>query len=424
MLAALLIRHGWRRSRIPTGADLLIVNTCAFIEDAQKESLEGLFSACALKDAGAATHIVAAGCLAQIEGDSLARQIPQLDLIVGVNDWPRVPGLLKALSHCPTRRLYRSSTPPLLAPAARVPLKGRHTRYLKIAEGCDCGCGFCVIPRIRGAARSMPEDAVLREARALLRSGAKELVLVAQDTTAYGHDRTGMRGLAPLLDRVAQECSAGGVGERWIRVLYLHPSKVDDSVIRAMTQRPVLPYFDLALQHSSSRVLRQMRRPVPENGWEPLIDRIRAHAPQAILRATILLGHPGEKRSDFTQLLKFLEWADLDRVGLFRYSPQPGTPSAGLDAPPAAEVGRRLAATEDLLLDQATRHAAQMLGRQFLVLVDGPSTSGGVTVRPWTDAPDIDWHYHLPICARQGSLIEATVVGALPGSVELEPVQD
>jgi ribosomal protein S12 methylthiotransferase len=419
-LAALLSRAGWRRKEAPASADLVIVNTCGFIADAQRESMEALVSACALKEMGAVRRVTAMGCLVQLEGKALCRQLPQLDLAVGVNDWPRLPRLL-VCKGARAMRLHRSSPALGLTATPRHALHRAHLRYLKIAEGCDCGCGFCVIPRIRGPQRSMSYVELLREARGLLQRNAKELVVVAQDSTAYGSDVPGSAGLPALLRGLSE--TASGAGERWIRVLYLHPSKITDTLLRVMAQRPVLPYFDLALQHTSAKVLRSMRRPVPERGWEPLLESIRTLAPDAVLRATLLIGHPGETRSDFKQLLRFLEKVELDHVGAFLYSPQPGTPSAARAAPASEEAAARMATLDELLAEQAAQRVSRLIGTQTLVLVDGPSSDGaGVLARPWTDAPDIDWRYHLPVRARAGSFVEAVVVGGHPGSVELEPI--
>lgn len=423
-LAGRLCRHGWRRAQSPTSADLLVVNTCGFIEDAQRESIEALLAACALKDLGKVGRVVAAGCLVQLEGVSLCRHMEQLDLAVGVNDWPRLPELLESAAPGGQRRLYRSTTSKLCAQGPRRELRGTHVRYIKIAEGCDCGCGFCVIPRIRGPQRSASMASILDEARQLLRRGAKELILVAQDTTAYGRDRGTMDGLPELLRRMADVVGANGVGERWIRPLYLNPIAVTDDLIRALAARPVLPYFDLALQHASPRVLARMKRAAPSQGWKPLIERIRASIPEATIRATVLLGHPGETATDFKLLVKFLEWADLDRVGIFTFSAQPGTPSATMRAPDADVVCRRRDELERLLAEQAANRVERMRDRQLLVLVDGAGSRGEILARPWTDAPDIDWTYHVPVDAPPGTFVEARVVGGIPGSVELEPLAD
>ncbi len=420
-IAGLLTAHGWRLARTPDRADLVIVNTCAFVREAQEESLEAVLSACLLKRAGRVGRVVAAGCLAQLEGEALARHLPDLDAIVGVNDWGRLPGLLTS-DTTSGRRLFRSSPPSLPRGGPRRNLGWSHVRYVRIAEGCDAGCGFCVIPRIRGPQRSVPLGDILAEIRRVLKEGAKEIVLVAQDTTAYGRDLGRVDALPDLLLRAADVVQADGGGERWLRVLYLNPSLVSPALVRAMAQRPVLPYFDLALQHASPRVLRAMRRSAPDAGWEPLIGMIRSTLPDAILRATILLGHPGETKRDFNHLLKFIQWADLDRVGVFAYSPQPGTPSATKRRPPAAEVERRREALEQLLYDQMARHMNQILTSTLLVLIDRETPDGAALGRAWTDAPEIDWSYRLPLRVSPGTFVDAVVVGGSAGTVEVEPI--
>lgn len=426
IVAEMLDRAGWQMVADPLQAALLVVNTCAFVNDAQEESLEALLSAIALKQEGACEVVVASGCLVQRYGHELARKLPELDLLIGVRDFHRLVSHIEALGLSQRyRRLHRSSR--IIAPLydrPRRPLEARHIRYLKIAEGCDCSCGFCTIPSIRGPQHSRPLSELVAEARALLSAGAKELIVIAQDTTSYGIDTEGRMLLPTLLERLAALLRCPD--ETWIRVLYLQPYRVSKAIIDAMNLPGILPYFDLAIQHSSSRVLRFMQRPVPHGGWEPLIDRIRANIPGALIRASILLGHPGETDRSFSHLMRFLETTELDRVGAFRFSPQEGTPSGALDAPPSTDVDRRMEAVESLLREQASRKFQAMRGNEYRFMIDGEGTiQGELACRPWFDAPEIDWWYNLrtkPI--QPGTIISGRVVGGRAGDVVLDLEND
>lgn len=414
-LAAGLARAGWRRTTNPMKAQLVVVNTCAFVSDAQRESVRALLAACALKDGGAVARVVAVGCLVQREAEALATSLPQLDLLLGVNDWQNLPQLL---DHSSGERVHVRLPGPILR-GPRRSLGPAHVRYLKIAEGCDCGCGFCVIPSIRGRQRSSPPEELVREARMLLARGAKELILVAQDTTAYGLDMGLRDGLSSLLQHLS---SLPQAQDRWIRVLYLNPARVDQRLLQAMLRPPVLPYFDLALQHVSPRVLAAMRRPAPPDGWRTLVETIRTQAPDATIRATFLIGHPGETADDFRQLLRFLEWARIERVGVFVYDPQPGTPSASMERPSPGTVRRRLHELEELLSEQAAEQLDAMVGKDLLMVVD--RCERGVAVcRPWTDAPDVDWTYTVRARLRPGTRVTARVRGGRAGTVEAELIQ-
>ncbi len=422
VFAGILGQQGWAMTEEPGDADLIVVNTCAFIEDAQRESVDALLSACASRRSGSCQYVVAAGCLVQHAGDQLSRAMPEIDLLVGVHDFPRVPILLDRVTKqgC-RRRLFRSSKPQgqAIDCSFRQSLGPRHYRYLKIAEGCSTACGFCIIPKIRGAQQSVPSATVLKHATRLLQDGAIELLVVAQDSTAYGADFGEPDSLPDLLLRLSE--IATEYGKRWIRVLYLHPHRVSDPLIAAMAQLPILPYFDISLQHSSPTVLKAMRRALPPGGHRLLIERIRQSLPHAILRSTILLGHPGETSKEFDHLLSFIEWARLDRVGVFLYSAQAGTFSASLDAPSYQEVSCRQMELDALLADQADDFFQRHLHELQDFLVDGPSNEDHlIACRPWTEAPEIDWQYlfaphgTVPVT---GSFVHGKAIGGRAGSV-------
>jgi ribosomal protein S12 methylthiotransferase len=421
IVAGMLDSAGWQMAPNPLEATLLVVNTCAFVDSAQEESLEALLSAITLKKEGACALVAAAGCLVQRYGHELSRKLPDLDLLVGVRDFHRLVSHIEAVGFSPRhRRLHRlSRSIDMLYDRPRRALEIQHIRYLKIAEGCDCSCGFCTIPSIRGVQHSRPVSLLVAEARSLLSAGAKELIVVAQDTTSYGIDSDGCMLLPTLLKQLA--ALVKNPEQTWIRVMYLQPYKVSTALIDAMNLPGILPYFDLALQHSSPRVLRSMRRPVPPQGWEPLIDSIRSAIPDAVLRASLLLGHPGETDASFQHLLRFLKTTQLDRVGVFAFSPQEDTPSAALAAPSPDAVDQRMQAVETLLAHQAEEKFKAMRGHQYHFMIDGEGTKPGeLTCRPWFDCPEIDWQYTLrtkPV--PPGTVIPAHVVGGRAGEVVL-----
>jgi len=408
-------------------ADVIVVNTCAFIDKAKQESIDAILEMAEHKRTGACQRLVVAGCLAERYRDELREQIPEIDAVIGTGEVPQIvdaigPRTIPLLrkngepvsnpehrSLEPGARptyLYDASTPRLLATP-------RHYAYVKIAEGCDYSCAFCIIPTLRGAYRSRSADSVVEEAKRLADRGVKELLLVSQDTSFYGIDRGERGALAALLkalDRVD--------GLEWIRLLYLYPTTVRDDVLDAIAgSDKVCRYIDLPLQHASDRVLARMRRPGTRGGYERLLDRIRHRVPGVTLRTTFIVGFPGETPEDYAELQAFVRTVEFDHVGVFTYSHEEGTSAGRLDDDVPAAVKRRrqagLMRLQGRIVDRALR---RRVGERVRVLVDGPSADHDLVLRGRLEgqAPEIDSLVYLTDCdpsaLTAGQMVEAEIV--------------
>jgi ribosomal protein S12 methylthiotransferase len=427
-------------------ADVVVVNTCAFIDRAKQESVDAILEIAELKKSGALKRLVVTGCLAERYRDELQAQIPEIDAVLGTGEVPDIVGALGTVPDFGTvpssGTVPQNGTVPAVPatlyrrrPDTHQPLGGRkelpsyiydadtprvlatprHFAYVKVAEGCDYKCAFCIIPRLRGHYRSRSADSIVREAEALAARGVRELILISQDTTFYGIDRGEKGALAALLRRLNAVD-----GLEWIRLLYLYPTTVDDRMLDAMAEcEKVVNYIDLPLQHASDPVLKRMRRPGTRAGYERLLDRIRGRVPGAALRTTFIVGFPGETEQDVDELAAFLEAVRFDHVGVFTYSHEEGTTAGELDDDIPASIKRkrrdRLMALQKRIVrtTQKTR-----IGSRVQVLVDGPSEEHELVLKgrlPW-QAPEIDSQVFLTDCDPSallpGALVEAEIVAA------------
>lgn len=359
-------------------ADVIVVNTCGFIESAREESIETIMSVAALKETGRLRSLVVAGCLTERYREELERELTEADAIVGLADRETLPRLcLDLLKRKPDKD----------AGYSRVVTGPRHASYLKIAEGCDNRCSYCAIPMIRGRFRSIPEKDILTDAEELISLGARELILIAQDTTAYGGDLENA-SLAELLKKLD---ALEGIG--WLRLLYANPSKFTDELIDAVAGLPtVVPYIDIPVQHIAPAVLKRMGRPSDADAIKRLIGRLRERIEGVVLRTSVMVGFPGETEADFRELLDFIESARFERLGAFVYSPEEGTRACSFeDAVPeetAAERYRRVMETQSAVAEEFHR---SLIGREFDMIVDDYDAEEGVIIgRTCLDTPDID----------------------------------
>jgi ribosomal protein S12 methylthiotransferase len=422
-------------------ADVLVVNTCAFIDAAKQESIDTILEMARHKQDGACRRLVVTGCLAERYREALQKEIPEIDALLGTGE---VPDILKAIGGAaPTGAapltFFRSSNSTVRTPAPRTSAPTylydastprllatpKHYAYVKIAEGCDYKCAFCIIPTLRGAYRSRSAESILTEARALASRGVKELLLVSQDTTFYGIDR-GERGALGRLLRALNEVD----GLAWIRLLYLYPTTIDDDTLAAMAEcRKVCPYIDLPLQHASTGVLRRMKRPGTRRSYEALLDRIRRRVPDVALRTTFIVGFPGETEGDVDELCDFVEAQRFDHVGVFTYSHEEGTSAYDLDdaLAPAVKAARRARVMAAQKRVAAARQRARV-GQRTRVLVDGPASEHELVLRGRlaTQAPDIDASVYLTECdpsaLRPGDFAEVEIVGARGYDLIARPV--
>jgi ribosomal protein S12 methylthiotransferase len=414
-------------------ADVLVVNTCAFIDSAKQESVDTILEMAGHKKNGSCQRLIVTGCLAERYRDALRAEMPEIDAVLGTGE---VPDIVKAIGGAPSGTgavrlaLYRSSdfssqanpSPPADplpsyiydADTPRWLATPRHYAYLKIAEGCDYACSFCIIPTLRGHYRSRPEDSIVREAERLVEQGVRELLLISQDTTFYGVDRGERGALGRLLRRLN-----GVAGLEWIRLLYLYPTTIDDATLAAMAESDkICKYIDLPLQHASNPVLKRMKRPGTRQSYEALLERIRTRVPGVALRTTFIVGFPGETEADVEALTDFVSTQAFDHVGVFTYSHEEGTSAYSLenDVPERSKQARRRRVMS-LQKRGVQQRLRRRVGEGARVLIDGPSGEHELVVkaRLATQAPDIDAAVYLTECDpsryRPGDFADVTIVG-------------
>jgi ribosomal protein S12 methylthiotransferase len=431
-------------------ADVLVVNTCAFIDSAKQESVDTILELAELKKSGRCKKLVVTGCLAERYRDQLRAQISEVDAVLGTGEVPDIVAAVSgpampASSGAMPLTVFRTSTvaqsalpagtsapspaelPRYLydADTPRTLVTPKHFAYVKVAEGCDYTCSFCIIPTLRGHYRSREPQSIVTEAGRLAARGVRELLLISQDTTFYGVDR-GQRG---ALARLLRDLNTVD-GLEWVRLLYLYPTTIGDDVLDAMAQSDkVCKYIDLPLQHASPGVLKRMKRPGTGTSYRRLLDRIRQRVPGVALRTTFIVGFPGETAAEFAELKQFVSDVGFDHVGVFTYSHEEGTTAFGLkdDVPRRVKTSRRntLMSLQKRLVRRAQQ---QRLGERVRVLVDGPSPEHGLVLRGRLEsqAPDIDSCVYLtdvdPETCRPGHFVEGTIVGAREYDLVVQPL--
>jgi ribosomal protein S12 methylthiotransferase len=409
-----LAARGWVVTDNPESAALLLVNTCAFIQPASQEAIDTILELAELKKADPDKRLVVTGCLAQRYGPDLPNLLPEVDLFLGVNDFQNLGRLIKAEGSPQERLVAAGPWFDYAAPQPRVPVTPRYLAYLKLAEGCSHRCTFCTIPSIRGPYRSRPLATLIAEAQALAASGVKELILVAQDTTAYGVDWGGAPQLAALLKEL---CRLPGFA--WVRLLYGHPAGVTRDLLEVMATHPqVCPYLDLPIQHGDDEVLRRMGRRYSRKNLLDTFRLIREILPQAALRTTVMVGFPGETDEHFETLLELVEEVRFDHLGVFLYEPEEGTPAARLPNPVPRRTSqaraRRLKAAQTRLVKARLK---SLVGTVQPVLVEGVSDESEYLLsgRLATQAPEIDGRVYITKgVGRVGAIQPVRLTRALP----------
>jgi ribosomal protein S12 methylthiotransferase len=372
----------------PSDADVIVVNTCSFIDPAKQESIDTILEMAEYKKTGRAQRLIVAGCLVERYRDDIAKNMPEVDAVVGTNELERITALCEGVTAAPTNPfepyLYHDATPRVLATP-------RHYAYIKIAEGCDHPCSFCVIPQYRGKFRSRRFESVLSEAKRLFSQGVREINLIGQDTTCYGEDLGIKDGLALLLERLA---NLETPHEKWVRFLYCYPNKVTQRLLDTIAAHDSLvKYIDMPLQHASASVLKRMKRGANAGIFLKLLDRMRQTIPGVAIRTSMIVGFPGETEEDFETLCQFVKAAKFDRLGVFSYSDEDTNGAYHLDGKVDARTiynrKRKLMALQRKI--SRTRNRA-LIGREFPVLVEGPSADSELVwqARLSTQAPDID----------------------------------
>jgi ribosomal protein S12 methylthiotransferase len=404
-------------------ADTVVINTCAFIDPAKAESTDVIMEHAANKRRG--QQLVVAGCLAQRYGEQLQSLVPEIDGVIGTGSYGSIVELLDDVKagQRPIRLAFEQEPEHDFLP--RLVTTPRATAYLKVAEGCDHPCTFCIIPKLRGNFRSRSEESILKEARALADAGTKELILIAQDTSMYGRDRGARRGgLASLLEQLSEVD-----GIEWIRLLYLYPATVDRELIDAMASLPkVCKYMDMPLQHAHPEVLRAMLRPSNGERYLEIIDDFRARVPGITMRSTFIVGFPGETEEHVSYLQEWIERAELDRVGFFEYSAEEGTPGAELSPKvPARERRKRLVQLREAQRLASERARSRRIGARVRVLVEerrrlrksDPLRAALGAHEVWYgrsqgEAPGVDGGIYFAGDAQAGEFLEVTLDGHGP----------
>lgn len=401
---------GYEVTLDPSEAQVVVVNTCAFIEAARKESLDAIIEAAELKKQGGATRLVVAGCLAQRYGEQLREQLPEVDIFVGTANFLDLPDLLRRTTPAESVPVPYRGAGHLLprADAPRMRLGDFYTSYLKVSEGCNHRCAFCIIPMIRGLHESRALDDVVVQARSLAEGGVRELNLIAQDLTAYGRDLNPPSTLAALLRALS---AVDGI--RWIRLLYCYPNFVTDELLDAIAELPkVVKYIDMPLQHGDDAMLRAMRRERSAASLVRLLDKVRARVPQVALRTSFIVGFPGETDAAFRNLVGFVRAEQFDRVGVFTYSREENTDAHDMDGQVAERV-KRARRAELMEVQSAISHRKnrELVGKEIEVLVEGPAPGRAQKLRGRlaSQAPEIDGAVFLTGDAEAGEFVSARI---------------
>lgn len=408
-------------------ADIAVINTCAFIDSAKEESINAILETAKLKEAGKLKALVVAGCMAQRYAEEILKEIPEVDGIVGTAGGAALGEVIRKALAGEKTSAVKALEKPLDESGARIMTTGGSYSFLKIADGCDKYCSYCIIPKLRGHYHSVPMEQLVREAKELADQGVKELILVAQETTIYGTDLYGKKMLPELLKKLS---SIEGI--TWIRIQYCYPEEITEELIDAIKELPkVCHYLDIPVQHASDRILKRMNRKTTEKELRDIIGMIREKIPDMAIRTTFITGFPGETRTDQAKLLRFVDEMRFDRLGVFTYSAEEGTPAAAFpDQVPEKEKERRRDAVMELQQKIAFSMAMEKEGKILDVLVEGTIPDEEVYVgRTYMDAPGVDGliFFESPAKLMTGDFVRVLVTGAdgydLIGEMYDEPAE-
>ena len=413
VMLGLLNAKGYQMVDDEMEADIIIVNTCCFIHDAKEESIQTILEMAQYKTDGRLKVLVVTGCLAQRYQQEILDEIPEVDAVLGTTSYDKiVEAVEEALAGKGHVEVEDIDALPLVD-TRRLVTTGGHFAYLKIAEGCDKHCTYCIIPKIRGNFRSVPMERLIKEAGELAGQGVKELILVAQETTLYGKDLYGEKSLHRLLREL---CKISGI--RWIRILYCYPEEIDENLIQVMKEeKKICHYLDLPIQHANDDILKRMGRRTSKKQLEEIIGRLRSEIPDIALRTTLITGFPGETKEQHEELMEFVDEMEFDRLGVFTYSPEEDTPAAGMpDQVPEEVKEERQAEIMELQQEIVFDQAEAMIGREVLVMIEGKVADENAYVgRTYKDAPNVDGLIFINTEAElmSGDFAKVKVTGAL-----------
>ncbi len=388
VMLGLLAQKGYQLVDDEQEADVIVINTCCFIHDAMEESIQTILEMAQYRKEGRAKALLVTGCLAQRYQEEILREIPEVDMVLGTTAYDQiVDAIEKALQGGQEVRLQDVDALPLVEDE-RIVTTGGHYAYLKIAEGCDKHCTYCIIPSLRGGYRSVPMERLVKEAETLAGEGVRELILVAQETTLYGVDLYGKKSLPDLLRKL---CQIDGI--RWIRLLYCYPEEIGDDLIQVMKEEEkICHYLDLPIQHANDDILKRMGRRTTKAELTGLIRKLREEIPDIALRTTLITGFPGESETQHEELMAFVDEMEFDRLGVFTYSQEEGTPAAKMpDQIPEEVKEERRDALMELQSEVSQDLSQDMVGKVMDVFIEGKVADEETYVgRTYRDAPDVD----------------------------------
>lgn len=388
VMLGLLDAKGYQIVDDETQADIIVINTCCFVHDAKEESIQTILEMAEYKTEGRLKALIVTGCLAQRYRQEIIDEIPEVDAVLGTTAYDKiVEAVEEALAGAGHVELENVNALPLVD-TKRLVTTGGHYAYMKIAEGCDKHCTYCIIPKLRGNYRSVPMERLMQEAKDLAEQGVKELILVAQETTLYGKDIYGEKSLHKLLREL---CKVDGI--RWIRILYCYPEEIDDNLIQVMKEEKKLcHYLDLPIQHANDEILKRMGRRTSKAQLEEIIGKLKREIPDITLRTTLITGFPGETEEQHEELKAFVDEMEFDRLGVFTYSPEEDTPAAEMpDQIPEEVKEDRQAEIMELQQEIAFAQAEDMIGEEVLVMIEGKVADENAYVgRTYKDAPGVD----------------------------------
>ncbi len=388
VMLGLLDGKGYRIVDDEEQAEVIVINTCCFIHDAKEESIETILEMAEYKERGRLKALIVTGCLGQRYQQEILKEIPEVDAVLGTTSYDRIVQTVEEALHGDGGVMLGEPDALPMPEGKRLVTTGGHYAYLKIAEGCDKRCTYCIIPKIRGNYRSVPMDRLLKEAQDLAEQGVKELILVAQETTLYGQDLYGKKSLHRLLKEL---CKIQGI--RWIRLLYCYPEEVDEELIRVMKEeKKICRYLDLPIQHASDEILKKMGRRTTKAKLKETVAKLRDEIEDITIRTTLITGFPGETKEQHKELMEFVDEMEFDRLGVFTYSPEEDTPAADMPDQVAEEVKEeRQAELMELQQEIAFEKAEEMIGLEVLVMIEGKAADEDVYVgRTYRDAPNVD----------------------------------
>ena len=388
VMLGMLASRGYEMTNDEQEADIIVINTCCFIHDAKEESIQNILDMAEYKKNGSAKALIVTGCMAERYRQEILDEIPEVDEVLGTTAYDCILDAVDAALAGQHEVMTANLDALPLPETKRLVTTGGHFAYLKIAEGCDKHCTYCIIPKIRGNFRSVPMERLLKEAQDLAEQGVKELILVAQETTLYGKDLYGEKSLPKLLREL---CKISGI--RWIRILYCYPEEITDELIQVIKEEPkICHYLDLPIQHANDTILKRMGRRTSKQELIDIVQKLRKEIPDICLRTTLITGFPGETQEQHEEVMEFIDTLEFDRLGAFTYSPEEDTPAATFEDQIDEEVKEdRQADIMELQQEIAFDKAEDMIGREVLVMIEGKVADENAYVgRTYRDAPNVD----------------------------------